>query len=312
MFAPEGYIRWIDLIDELGDWADRILFAGTLDERGHNSSQAFQRKTDPRLGLEKIGLGDLSPAAFDDLSAARRKELNNKYAKFALEQNFCQNLILSTCLAKILLDFDTLICSSDGTTMRAPDCMLLHEDRLDWCYWRWPIRKTLEFSEYFHFFDEGNFSSQDLWNRYIFINPSSGIISERNGSLAALLRASSHDVLDETLQRDYSNNILPFLGQAIVWNSDDFPLNVGEILEDIGAFDPSWDWRKMDEFDLENKPKNRKRGPKPTGAKDEYFKRYPNEKPAKLSYEAIAAELAEAGFPISARQLQNYERNRSI
>lgn len=53
------------------------------------------------------------------------------------------------------------------------------------------------------------------------------------------------------------------------------------------------------------------RGRKPTGARDEYFRRYPDEKPQDRTYEAIAAELKEAGFPISSRQVQTYESERN-
>ncbi len=51
-----------------------------------------------------------------------------------------------------------------------------------------------------------------------------------------------------------------------------------------------------------------KRGSKPTGAKQEFFRRYPDGKPEGLSSEAIAAELTEAGFTICGRSVQNYAK----
>lgn len=56
--------------------------------------------------------------------------------------------------------------------------------------------------------------------------------------------------------------------------------------------------------------KKMRRGRQPSAAKREYFRRYPEEKPSDISFDAIAAELAETGFPINSRTLQNYERER--
>ena len=53
-----------------------------------------------------------------------------------------------------------------------------------------------------------------------------------------------------------------------------------------------------------------KKGRKPTGAKEEYFRRYPNGKPKGVTFDAIAAELTESGFPISDRMIAMYESER--
>jgi hypothetical protein len=42
MFAPEGYIRWIDLVPEIFDWADRVLLAYNLEHGGKSPSLAFE------------------------------------------------------------------------------------------------------------------------------------------------------------------------------------------------------------------------------------------------------------------------------
>lgn len=52
---------------------------------------------------------------------------------------------------------------------------------------------------------------------------------------------------------------------------------------------------------------NGKRGPKPTRAKQEFFRLYPDGKPEGLSAEAIAAEITAAGFSIGGRSIQNYD-----
>jgi len=64
-------------------------------------------------------------------------------------------------------------------------------------------------------------------------------------------------------------------------------------------------------FSEANEKKPKKRGPKATGAKSEFYHRYPDGVPDGLSHEAIAAEISEAGFTISARSIGNYEKNRT-
>tara|TARA_B100000767_G_C19729103_1_gene520801 strand:- start:565 stop:1545 length:981 start_codon:yes stop_codon:yes gene_type:complete len=51
-------------------------------------------------------------------------------------------------------------------------------------------------------------------------------------------------------------------------------------------------------------------GRKPSGAKEEYYRLYPNGKPDGISYDAIEAELLEAGYKISSRSIQYYESER--
>jgi len=110
----------------------------------------------------------------------------------------------------------------------------------------------------------------------------------------------------------YGRVVEPFLGHAIAWNSKNFPTEMVDLLDGLWAFESHWNVTELVGSGTRTKLGARKRGPKPTGAQDEYFRRYPVEKPNDISFDAIAAELAEAGFPISARQIQNYEKKRTV
>jgi hypothetical protein len=310
MFAPEKYVRWVDLVPELFDWAERILLAYSLEGDGKDPSIAFRSETSPEeiyfsIEFEKRRLSRTEGTA--DFSDTQSRADSQKDVS---ERNFCSSIVTYIWICDILLQFDTLVCASDGQTMRAPDLLVLHADRLDWCNLNFPIRKCAEFSYYFDLFDKGVFDGQDLADRFCFIDPLTGTITLKNNSLSSMDMASHLDLNSRDLSRYLDHIVKPYLGHSIVWNSTNFPDEIHDLLDDLGAFEERW--RVTEVFDRRSvkKPRMQRRGAKPTGAKDEYFRRYPESKPTNISYEAIAAELAESGFPISARQVQNYERGR--
>lgn len=68
--------------------------------------------------------------------------------------------------------------------------------------------------------------------------------------------------------------------------------------------------RELGSVPEENIIKSRKRGPKATGARAEFNRRYPSGIPPELSQEAVAMEISEAGFQISPRSISNYNKDR--
>lgn len=312
MFAPENYVRWIDLVPELHEWANRILLAHELEEGGKDPSIAFNAATIPEAvriaeANDKFKLLDPSddPISWD---AQRRSD----FSKVISEVEFTSSLIAFKYVSEILLQFDTLVCSPEGQTMRAPDLMLLHSDRLDWCYLDVPIRNIHEFQYYFELFDEGRLNADDIADRFCFIDPFMGTITLKNNSLTNMAKASHINLNSNDVERFYQQGVKPYLGNSIVWSAKKFPDEVVDLLDAMRFFETHWKVKELFDPKSARKLATQKRGAKPTGAKDEYFRLYPKGKPSDVSFEAIAAELAEAGFPISARQVQNYERGRTI
>jgi hypothetical protein len=41
MFAPEGYVRWSDLVEEIHEWSHKKQLALELEKVGKKSSRAF-------------------------------------------------------------------------------------------------------------------------------------------------------------------------------------------------------------------------------------------------------------------------------
>ena len=299
MFAPENYIRWSDLVLELHEWAHRILLAYELEQVDEDPSFAFKYDTQAEVSR---------------LMLARKNSANDEanFGHILGEIEFTNSLVMYVHLSQILMNFDTLICSNSGQTMRAPLPLLLHSDRLDWCGVDWPLRKNAQFNMLFKYFDRGTFDGQSLADRFCFIDSFTGTVTLKNNSLKTMLHASHLDLNSDDVERFFQVGVKPFLGYSIVWNNKNFPSDMVELLSSLDQFEPHWNVAEFFDPIAAEEMKKKRRGPKPTGARDEYLRRYPNGKPSNLSFDAIAAELADAGFPISARQIQNYERSRTI
>lgn len=52
MFAPEGYIRWTDLLPELHKWGEKILLAHDLEKLDQDPLKAFRADVD--AGTERF------------------------------------------------------------------------------------------------------------------------------------------------------------------------------------------------------------------------------------------------------------------
>ena len=191
--------------------------------------------------------------------------------------------------------------------MRPDDYVFIHQDRLDWVYPAWPLRETTELHNIFELADERGFSCYDLSARYYFLDHSLGILRLKNNSISGF-KFSSHFGDDAHSDSYFQHQVKPFLGWAPVWNEEDLPDNFAQFLENLGVLREEWNVPALTLEKTGQDETYRARGAKPTGAKAEFRRRYPNGKPDGLSADAVAAEITETGCPISGRQVLNYAR----
>ena len=121
MFCPPGYISWQDMCDLTYDWSERIYLSKSLEDEGKDPSLAFDESRHPSDMRFYTGRFDAS-------------HNHAEWSQEIREKHFSASLIDACLLSKVLLAFDTFLCSSEGHVMKAPEAILLHADRLDWCY----------------------------------------------------------------------------------------------------------------------------------------------------------------------------------
>ncbi|SLN17250.1 hypothetical protein ROA7450_00539 [Roseovarius albus] len=308
MFSPEGYVGFSRMTEFISDWAHKIYLAYLVEELGNEPERVFRETKNAESMLASYRLKQLR-SSNPNFTATSEDKHWRKYLATANEDALNVAVIFHCIFSKLLMRFDTLLVSSEGNIMRPDDYIFLHLDRLDWVDPCWPIRNTSALSKIFEYFDKGRFGRNSLADRYCFIDFELGTICLKNNSLSGF-KECSHFFDDSPFDRYYKIHVEPFLERAIVWREDDLPQNFPEFFETISAIEARWGLPAIFARMEENRGHQLKRGVKPTGARSEFLRRYPDGKPEHLSAEAVAAELTEAGFPISGRQVQNYDRER--
>lgn len=205
-------------------------------------------------------------------------------------------------------DYGATLCTSSGNLLRSNHAIFFHPDQFFYFWLTFPLRETPELTRIYEEYDARRMTSQDLWERYCCIDPETGEIKQKNHTLKHFDYYFG-DGVEGGGQEVFDRYVKPFLGCYVVWDPDIFPDNLFDIFESIGLSNKFWS-KPDDKASGQLVPK--KRGPKPSPAKREFEKRYPDGLPDGLSAEAVAAELTEAGFPITGRLIQNYDRIRKV
>jgi hypothetical protein len=309
MFSPYGYVSFESVSQLIQDWATRIYSAHHLNEMSLDHQTAFSETVSCEQVLSAVRWQRLTKE-LGDKPDFRSQAYRSLTSQMSMKDRFEISVIYHCIFSKVLVMLDTLVCSVDGQVMRPDKYVFLHLDRLDWVYPVWPLQRTNELIGIFELHEQRGFDGVDLAARYCFVDHALGMLRLKNNSASGFARCS-HFGDDRHAEQFLKFQVEPFLDRSIVWSTESFPGNFATVLEEIGALDEDWNLSQISTLGQVSGSPGATRGSKPTGAKNEYFRRYPEGKPDGLSYEAIASELTEAGFPISGRQVLNYEKQRS-
>ena len=306
MFAPEGYTDFSTMAEFIGDWAYRIYLAHIIEEKGRDPKKVFLQEDDAHSMLLQVRINDLRKANPNFKTTPDDKDWAAHLA-LSRDDDFFSSIIFYCLLSRSLLSLDTLLASPSGATMQPSESIFLHMDRLDWVSTRWPIRKTTELRTIFEYYDQGKFGGRALSERFCFVDCELGTIRKKNNSVSGFQRCSH--MFDKSNANNFiKQHVDPFISWALVWNEEQLPDDYAVFLENFGFLPSNWEIPEVLESATSASRPTAKRGAKPTGAKGEFLRLYPDGKPENLSADAIAAQLTEAGFPISGRQVSNYAK----
>ncbi|WP_323765501.1 hypothetical protein [Marinovum sp.] len=255
----------------------------------------------------------------EDPQRALDEELNPARAVFSLGENVsAQNklrledvefeikLIAFWIMNRLDEDYGAAICSPAGNLLRASHPIFFHPDQFFYFYLSFPLRQMPELSTIFEEYDAKRMRADDLWNRYSCLDGDTGLIKQKNQT-----ERNFENYFCGTMDGNpdggvFERYVKPFLGWYVVWGEDLFPEDLFGLFESIQLVNRHW--KNTGERSQVSKG-SKKRGAKPSPAKREFERRYPGGIPSELSAEAIAAELTEAGFPITGRSILSYEKN---
>lgn len=249
MFCPVGYVSWAEMSEMAYEWAQRIMLARKYEEDGKDPSLAF----DDEINVSSLLMLDYLERV--DLPIDQRTDL-------FMELEVHRAILHAWVLTKVIQEFETLVCSHDGSLMRAPSLLGTHIDELQWCYpWLsdgaksgWSLRKTTEFFRYFEIFDKDKYSFPNIVERLCFVDGETGVVTVKNGSLRYLMNWGRINKISAEILIEKA--IKPYVGWSLVWNPDEFPETLWDVLEMLGV--EQTDWQGSSEKHTDTSKKGRK------------------------------------------------------
>lgn len=230
MFAPLGYLRWIEVQESIEIWAQAVIMARIAEAEGENPTEPF-RKLPPLSGDRMV-----------------RSGLAETYG----QARFTYDLLQAWMMCRLIAEFEPLAVSSSGQLMRPTPAMLVHADEFRYIDWTWPPFKNPDLKSLFQLHERNGLSGHDIQSRFHVIDPESGLICEKNGSAAGI--SNSGGLLEAELS-DPLKFIRPYLGWALCWNSDIDELETSEILLAVGL-DEEAEWANRVELEIPAGSKN--------------------------------------------------------
>lgn len=271
------------------EWAARLYLADAWEILEEDSQRALR----PNLNY----LTELRKVARHPKAASR---LNVDDLGFEI------SLIAFWIMNKLDEDYGAALCTSSGNLLRSNHLIFFHPDQFFYFYLQFPLREMPELTTIYAEYDAKRLSDQDLWGRYCCIDAKTGEVKQKNHTLRHFDNYCG-DGSKGSGQEAFDKFVKPFVGTYIVWDHDIFPANYFDLFESLSLSRVTW---HRSDVETHEQIAPRKRGPKYSPAKKEFEVRYPDGLPSDLSAEAVAAELREAGFPVTRRTIQNYDRER--
>lgn len=287
MFCPPGYEDWSQMRSNVGDLAERAYLADALAILDENPQVALDPAINPKREI----------SALHEHRFARNR-LQLKDLRFEVE------IISFWLMNRLDEDYGAALCSGTGGVLRANHPVLFHPDQFFYFPLSFPLREMTELSRIFEEYDAERMSGKDLWSRYCCLDADTGMVKEKN-STKKNFEMYFGDGDDSGI---FDKFVKPFLGWYLVFDSDVYPEEYYDTFEQLDLLNPHWERPS----DTGSSVVKKKRGPKPSPAKQEFFRRYPDGLQDGLTGEAVAEEMKEAGFPITGRSIYNYDRERRV
>lgn len=292
MYCPPEYLNWSEMRQKAREWASRVYLADALEVL----------EEDPQRALNESVNVNLAILALKEHRHAQTR-LNLRCTQFEIE------LITFWIMNRLDDDYSAAICSPSGNLLRSNHPIQFHPDQFFYFYLSFPLRDMPEISTKYSEFDAKRMTTNDLWDRFSCLDGATGLVTEKiqtRRQFAQYFGGYPDSVSDGGT---FDNYVKPFLGWYVVFNPEYYFDNLFDNLKSLGLQNKHWVEPEIEHVARKN---NKKRGPKPAPAKREFEQRYPDGIPEELSADAVAAELTEAGFPITGRSILNYDNERKV
>lgn len=292
MFCPPDYLNWIEMRQQAREWASRVYLADALEVLEENPQEALDENKNVNVAIQALAE-----------HRHARARLNLKSSHFDIE------LITFWIMNKLDDEFSAVLCSPSGSLLRSNHPIHFHPDQFFYFSLRFPLREMSELRRIYDEYDAKRMTSKDLWDRFTCIDAETGLVKEKIQTKRQFNNYFGGFPYFETDNGAFETYVKPFLGWYVVFDSEYYFDDMVDNIAALGLENKHW---ATPSTEVAERKSPKKRGPQPAPAKREFEQRYPNGLPEGLSADAVAAELTEAGFPITGRSILNYDSKRKV
>lgn len=114
-------------------------------------------------------------------------------------------------LSNFLEDYPPTLASLGGQFVTVDSVFLEHRDQLHLCPYGWPLKSQSEYSQFFEYAENGTFEPLMIFDRFAFIDGTTGEICVKNGSQRFLTNFTHHTEDSATKLMDLAARLTGFV-----------------------------------------------------------------------------------------------------
>lgn len=171
MWCPEGYYSWHDAFSDVQDLAEEItalVCMGGTPEEDKNASSATSQSAKFRL-------------------------LRTGLVRSEREADLAIALFQAWLMAHFLEEFPPVAVGLSGNSIMLHPVLLGHREQFEITMFRWPMTDAPEYSQLVKLSKNDGFGRQQLFDRFNFIEVSTGLIRAKNGAREHLVHYEDFD-----------------------------------------------------------------------------------------------------------------------
>lgn len=160
MWCPKGYHSWNSVLNQLIKTSEEVLSLVALGGEP-------PPRPDPKFRL---------------FHTAEHYLKSHGFASSYEDGELIVTITGCFLLAHFLEDYPPVLAGLNGQMITLDGVFLEHRDQLHLCYYGWPLKSQSEFARFFEYAESGDFEPLAIFDRFAFIDATSGEFRLKNGA----------------------------------------------------------------------------------------------------------------------------------
>jgi hypothetical protein len=192
MFAPDGCHSWKTILENLRETSGQILKLVALEHSATKTESKDSTRVVAELCLINEGFAD-----------------NYREAELVI------SIVTVFLMVNLLEYFPPVVANVAGNRLTLDWPAYSHKDQFECCSFQWPIKTDPQFQALFEYSQKGAFNSDELLDRFCFIDPETGKLVVKNGAEFHLINGLG---LSDEFAKKYQDFINTLSGYYLFWS----------------------------------------------------------------------------------------------